>query len=131
MERSNTHQGGILMTTIFTLGLMSLLLLFLLGSYRSVAEFSLRTRRFYEMKIMTQLFLADYPKLPEQDQQKGEIRYNVGSISYRRHDEELFITAFVGKYKQIHTEKLQINKTDIRTSDTENKSTLPEIEKQE
>lgn len=131
MERTNTHYGGILMTTIFTLGLMSLLLVFLLGNYRSVSEFSLRTRRFYEMKIMTQLFLADYPKLSEQDQQKGEVHYNVGTISYQRKDTDLFINAFSGKYKQTHTEKLQTNKTDTSTSDTENKSTRLEKEKQE
>ena len=50
------HNGGILLTAILMVGMMSMLLLFLLSNYRTAAEFSSRTRRYYEMQIMTELF---------------------------------------------------------------------------
>jgi O-glycosyl hydrolase len=118
------YQGGILITAIFTIGLLSALLMFLIGNYRNALEFSTRTRRYYEMRIMTELFLQDYSQVPAEKNMKGEVYYNTGKISYSVQENRLIVTAYAGKYQQTYQEVL-------KESDTENVGNNTESERKE
>lgn len=111
------YQGGILITAIFTIGLLSTFLFFLIGNYRNAVEFSTRTRRYYEMRIMTELFLKDYSEITH-GTTSGSAHYNTGDIQYIMQDNQLIVTAFAGKYKQVYREILK-NNTENISIDTE------------
>ncbi|MGX7196046.1 competence type IV pilus minor pilin ComGG [Enterococcus olivae] len=118
--RSRKYKGSILLTAIFLVSFMSMLSLLLLSNYRVVTEFSFRTRQYYEMKIMTHLFLADYPLLSSEEQKEGQIKYNKGAVVYRLENEQLVVTAMAGKYKYVHYETVsQEIETSLSTTETE------------
>lgn len=119
------HKGSILLTAILLTGLMSILSLLLLSNYRVVAEFSFRTRQYYEMRIMISLFLADYPNLPPEQQQNGEVYYNKGKVSYRLEKTQLVVTAHVGKYQTVYYEPL-MKETEETISSTEMEKEIEE-----
>ena len=94
--RSKKHEGGVLLTAVFTVVVLSILLLFLAENYRIQAQFTRRTRQYYEAQIIKELFLTDYQALAENKRSKsGEVTYNQGKLSYEKKDDHLVLTVYV------------------------------------
>ncbi|GMA48396.1 competence type IV pilus minor pilin ComGG [Tetragenococcus muriaticus] len=99
--QSKKHRGGVLLTAVFTVVMMSILLLFLTENYRIQAQFTQRTRQYYEVQIIKELFLTDYQALSEEKRpQKGEAIYNRGKLNYERDKDHLIITVNVEEQKK-------------------------------
>ncbi|MCF1618036.1 hypothetical protein LQF61_11195 [Tetragenococcus koreensis] len=106
--RSTRHKGGVLLTAVFTVAIISVLLLFLSENYRLQAQFTRNTREYYEIQIIKELFLTDYQALPENKRpQKGEAVYNQGKLSYEKEKDQLMLTISVGKRKRNFKEKIE------------------------
>ncbi|OJG89909.1 hypothetical protein RV16_GL002091 [Enterococcus saccharolyticus] len=69
------------------------------------------------MRIMTELFLKDYSEITH-GTTSGSAHYNTGDIQYIMQDNQLIVTAFAGKYKQVYRETLK-NNTENTSIDTE------------
>jgi len=94
--RSKKYEGGVLLTAVFTVVVLSILLLFLAENYRIQAQFTRRTRQYYEAQIIKELFLTDYQALAENKRSKsGEVTYNQGKLSYEKKDDHLVLTVYV------------------------------------
>ncbi len=115
--RSQKNKGGILLTAVFSVFIMSILLLFLMDDMRILTDFSYRTRCVYEMKIMKELFLTDYLALPEENRaERGEVTYTSGTLNYQLEKDELKITALVNGYQRTFSEKLTNDTTSSESS---------------
>lgn len=129
--QSQKHKGGILLTAVYTLALTGVILLYLIGDFQTATEFSLRTKNFYQMKIMTELFLSDYQQGLISETSSGKIFYNTGYLNYQFQETQLIITAYAGKDKRTHIEKIHQLETVDSESDTEIESSSEEISKEE
>ncbi|GAA3018338.1 competence type IV pilus minor pilin ComGG [Tetragenococcus solitarius] len=106
--RSKKHEGGVLLTAVFTVVILSVLLLFLSENYRIQAQFTRRTREYYEIQIIKELFLTDYEALAEHERsKKGEVIYNQGTLSYEQKNDQLVFTINVGEQKRSFKEKIE------------------------
>lgn len=105
--RSKRYKGGVLLTAVFTVVIMSILLLFLTENYRIQAQFTQRTREYYEIQIMKELFLTGYQVLPENKRpEKGEAIYNRGKLTYEKEKEQLMLTVSVGEQERDFKEEI-------------------------
>lgn len=91
--KSTKYKGGILLSTIFVVGLLSMLLLIVIENTRISTDFSMKTIHFYQARIMKELFLTDYQNFPHEE--KGKIEYNVGILEYEEVEGQLMITSHV------------------------------------
>lgn len=99
--QSKKHRGGVLLTAVFTVVMMSILLLFLTENYRIQAQFTQRTRQYYETQIIKELFLTDYQALPENKRpKKGEAIYNQGKLNFEKEKDYLLLTVNVGEQEK-------------------------------
>lgn len=106
--QSEKHEGGVLLTAVFTVVIMSVLLLFLSENYRLQAQFTRRTREYYEIRIIRELFLTDYQALPESKRpKKGEAIYNQGKLSYEQKNSQLSLIVNVGEQKRSFKEEIK------------------------
>jgi hypothetical protein len=112
-------QGSTLIIALTLISIMSLLSLFLLQTYRSVAEFSFRTKHYYQARIMTDLFLLEYPTLVSAEQ-KGIVKYNHGQVAYEQEATQLKIKTTVGKYSWTVYEKITKNESENNTETESN-----------
>lgn len=85
--KSNKHQGGILLSAVMMVGLVSLLFLTVIENTKLTTDFSVKTLHFYQAKIMSELFWQDYQKTEMLS--KGEAVYNTGKIFYEEKDGQL------------------------------------------
>lgn len=81
---------------LLVLFLFSFLALQLLTSYQETIDFNHQSQKLYQGKTAKELFLIDYPNLP---QETGEWSFNLGTINYHKNGQELEI---VVKLKDKH-----------------------------
>ena len=130
--QSRKHQGSVFILAILTISLLSLLFLSMAQNARITTLFTGRSKRYYEMAIMKELFLAEYVATPPaQRASSGEIFYSTGSISYVYQAPYLLMTASTSDYQkkfevvieevdgQEETEETVESKQIIRKNDTE------------
>lgn len=130
--QSLKHQGSVFILAILTISLLSLLFLSMAQNARITTLFTGRSKRYYEMAIMKELFLAEYVATPPaQRASSGEIFYSTGSISYVYQAPYLLMTASTSDYQkkfevvieevdgQEETEETVESKQIIRKNDTE------------
>ncbi|GEQ38760.1 MAG: hypothetical protein L0I89_03970 [Tetragenococcus halophilus] len=109
--RSKKYEGGVLLTAVFTVVVLSILLLFLAENYRIQAQFTRRTRQYYEAQIMKELFLTDYQALAENKRSKtGEVFYNQGKLSYEKKNDHLVLTVYVDDQERKFEEVIEESK---------------------
>lgn len=109
--RSKKHEGGVLLTAVFTVVVLSILLLFLAENYRIQAQFTRRTRQYYEAQIIKELFLTDYQALAENKRSKtGEVFYNQGKLSYEKKNDHLVLTVYVDDQERKFEEVIEESK---------------------
>lgn len=130
--QSLKHQGSVFILAILTISLLSLLFLSMAQNARITTLFTGRSKRYYEMAIMKELFLAEYVATPPaQRESSGEIFYSTGSVSYVYQAPYLRMTASTSDYQkkfevvieevdgQQETEETVESKQIIRKNDTE------------
>ena len=130
--QSLKHQGSVFILAILTISLLSLLFLSMAQNARITTLFTGRSKRYYEMAIMKELFLAEYVATPPaQRASSGEIFYSTGSVSYVYQAPYLLMTAATSDYQkkfevvieevdgQQETEETVESKQIIRKNDTE------------
>ena len=130
--QSRKHQGSVFILAILTISLLSLLFLSMAQNARITTLFTGRSKRYYEMAIMKELFLAEYVATPPaQRASSGEIFYSTGSVSYVYQAPYLRMTASTPDYQkkfevvieevdgQQETEETVESKQIIRKNDTE------------
>ena len=130
--QSRKHQGSVFILAILTISLLSLLFLSMAQNARITTLFTGRSKRYYEMAIMKELFLAEYVAIPPaQRASSGEIFYSTGSVSYVYQAPYLLMTASTSDYQkkfevvieevdgQQETEETVESKQIIRKNDTE------------
>lgn len=130
--QSRKHQGSVFILAILTISLLSLLFLSMAQNARITTLFTGRSKRYYEMAIMKELFLAEYVATPPaQRASSGEIFYSTGSVSYVYQAPYLRMTASTSDYQkkfevvieevdgQDETEETVESKQIIRKNDTE------------
>lgn len=130
--QSRKHQGSVFILAILTISLLSLLFLSMAQNARITTLFTGRSKRYYEMAIMKELFLAEYVATPPaQRASSGEIFYSTGSVSYVYQAPYLRMTASTSDYQkkfevvieevdgQQETEETVESKQIIRKNDTE------------
>ena len=130
--QSRRHQGSVFILAILTISLLSLLFLSMAQNARITTLFTGRSKRYYEMAIMKELFLAEYVATPPaQRASSGEIFYSTGSVSYVYQAPYLLMTASTSDYQkkfevvieevdgQQETEETVESKQIIRKNDTE------------
>ena len=130
--QSRKHQGSVFILAILTISLLSLLFLSMAQNARITTLFTGRSKRYYEMAIMKELFLAEYvAPPPAQRASSGEIFYSTGSVSYVYQAPYLLMTASTSDYQkkfevvieevdgQQETEETVESKQIIRKNDTE------------
>lgn len=130
--QSLKHQGSVFILAILTISLLSLLFLSMAQNARITTLFTGRSKRYYEMAIMKELFLAEYVAIPPaQRASSGEIFYSTGSVSYVYQAPYLLMTASTSDYQkkfevvieevdgQQETEETVESKQIIRKNDTE------------
>ena len=130
--QSRRHQGSVFILAILTISLLSLLFLSMAQNARITTLFTGRSKRYYEMAIMKELFLAEYVATPPaQRASSGEIFYSTGSVSYVYQAPYLLMTASTSDYQkkfevvieevegQEETEETVESKQIIRKNDTE------------
>ena len=130
--QSLKHQGSVFILAILTISLLSLLFLSMAQNARITTLITGRSKRYYEMAIMKELFLAEYVATPPaQRASSGEIFYSTGSVSYVYQAPYLLMTASTSDYQkkfevvieevdgQQETEETVESKQIIRKNDTE------------
>lgn len=130
--QSRKYQGSVFILAILTISLLSLLFLSMAQNARITTLFTGRSKRYYEMAIMKELFLAEYVATPPaQRASSGEIFYSTGSVSYVYQAPYLLMTASTSDYQkkfevvieevdgQEETEETVESKQIIRKNDTE------------
>lgn len=130
--QSRKHQGSVFILAILTISLLSLLFLSMAQNARITTLFTGRSKRYYEMAIMKELFLAEYVAIPPaQRASSGEIFYSTGSVSYVYQAPYLRMTASTSDYQkkfevvieevegQEETEETVESKQITRKNDTE------------
>ena len=99
--QSLKHQGSVFILAILTISLLSLLFLSMAQNARITTLFTGRSKRYYEMAIMKELFLAEYVATPPaQRASSGEIFYSTGSVSYVYQAPYLLMTAATSDYQK-------------------------------
>lgn len=99
--QSRKHQGSVFILAILTISLLSLLFLSMAQNARITTLFIGRSKRYYEMAIMKELFLAEYVATPPaQRASSGEIFYSTGSVSYVYQAPYLRMTASTSDYQK-------------------------------
>lgn len=99
--QSRKHQGSIFILAILTISLLSLLFLSMAQNARITTLFTGRSKRYYEMAIMKELFLAEYVAIPPaQRASSGEVFYSTGSVSYVYQAPYLLMTAATSDYQK-------------------------------
>lgn len=79
----NKYRGSLLLIAIVTMGILSLLYLGMAESYRTSTLFFQRTKEYYQIQIMKELFLNEFLNLPENQRlESGEVQYNVGKVAF-------------------------------------------------
>lgn len=130
--QSRKYQGSVFILAILTISLLSLLFLSMAQNARITTLFTGRSKRYYEMAIMKELFLAEYVAIPPaQRASSGEIFYSTGSVSYVYQAPYLRMTASTSDYQkkfevvieevdgQEETKETVESKQIIRKNDTE------------
>ncbi|WP_312542761.1 competence type IV pilus minor pilin ComGG [Enterococcus sp.] len=92
--RSIRYKGGILLTALLLIQLLSLMLITVLESSRTTTDFYHKTIQRYEASIMSELFWAEYQSVlyPK----SGTRRFNTGELTYESRGEQVVITCRVG-----------------------------------
>ena len=99
--QSRKYQGSVFILAILTISLLSLLFLSMAQNARITTLFTGRSKRYYEMAIMKELFLAEYVAIPPaQRASSGEIFYSTGSVSYVYQAPYLLMTASTSDYQK-------------------------------
>ena len=99
--QSRKHQGSVFILAILTISLLSLLFLSMAQNARITTLFTGRSKRYYEMAIMKELFLAEYVAIPPaQRASSGEMFYSTGSVSYVYQAPYLLMTASTSDYQK-------------------------------
>ena len=99
--QSRKHQGSVFILAILTISLLSLLFLSMAQNARITTLFTGRSKRYYEMAIMKELFLAEYVAIPPaQRASSGEVFYSTGSVSYVYQSPYLRMTASTSDYQK-------------------------------
>ncbi|MCC9273285.1 MAG: hypothetical protein K8V42_03225 [Enterococcus aquimarinus] len=99
--QSRKHQGSVFILAILTISLLSLLFLSMAQNARITTLFTGRSKRYYEMAIMKELFLAEYVAIPPaQRASSGEVFYSTGSVSYVYQAPYLRMTASTSDYQK-------------------------------
>ncbi|MHC5268889.1 competence type IV pilus minor pilin ComGG [Enterococcus sp. LJL98] len=130
MENGRFHnfRGSIFLLAIVTISLLSVLFLSLTENVRVTGYFVSRSRHYYHMGIMKEMFLSSYLKLPENERAKeGEVLFNTGKIRYTYREPTLAIIAETSRYKRVYEEKILLEKSeDTEDSTLESKQLLEE-----
>lgn len=99
--QSRKYQGSVFILAILTISLLSLLFLSMAQNARITTLFTGRSKRYYEMAIMKELFLAEYVAIPPaQRASSGEMFYSTGSVSYVYQAPYLRMTASTSDYQK-------------------------------
>ncbi len=111
------HKGGILLTALLFVQLLSLMLLLVLENSRTTALFYTKTIETYEARIMSELFHAEFLQNELADQ--GSRLYNVGKMTYARQGQLLQIECHVKSRRFTFTFLLPEEEPEIDTDDQE------------
>ena len=109
------HKGGILLTALLFVQLLSLMLLLVLENSRTTALFYTKTIETYEARIMSELFHAEFLQNEMADQ--GSRLYNVGKLTYERQGQSLQIECYVKSRRFTFTFLLPEEQPEIDTDD--------------
>lgn len=111
------HKGGILLTALLFVQLLSLMLLLVLENSRTTALFYTKTIETYEALIMSELFHAEF--LQNELEDRGTRFYNVGKLTYERQGQSLQIECYVKSRRFTFTFLLPEEQPEIDTDDQE------------
>lgn len=105
--QSHKYRGSIFLLAVLSIGILSVLFLSMAENTRITTYFTGRTRHYYQMGIMKEMFLAEYLTLPEnQRPATGEVVYNTGKITYTYQTPNLVIRAVTSRYQKQYQEKV-------------------------
>lgn len=105
--QSRNYRGSIFLLAILTISILSLLFLSLAENTRITTYFTGRSKHYYQMAIMKELFLAEYLNLPEEQRlEAGVVIYNTGKITYTYQAPNLKIKAATSRYQRQYQEQL-------------------------
>ena len=107
------HKGGILLTALLFVQLLSLMLLLVLENSRTTALFYTKTIETYEALIMSELFHAEF--LQNELEDRGTRFYNVGKLTYARQGQSLQIECYVKSRRFTFTFLLPEEQPEINT----------------
>ena len=93
------HKGGIFLSAMMLIHLLSLMLLTVLENTRTTTDFYIKTLHMYEARIMKELFLADYQRLTYAEQ--GSVNYNVGRVIYEFNVSSISAPSVLPKFCQV------------------------------
>ncbi|THE12907.1 hypothetical protein E1H99_06835 [Enterococcus hirae] len=112
-QREKRLAGNILFSTL-TLFLMCLFLMqALLENYRLTIDTNLRIEKFYQAKIIKEMFLSEVDSLVKEG--KGAYDYTVGSVMYEKENQIIKLIITVKPFQFEFTEKTN----NVTESDTE------------
>ena len=109
------HKGGILLTALLFVQLLSLMLLLVLENSHTTALFYTKTIETYEARIMSELFHAEF--LQNELEDRGTRFYNVGKLTYERQGQSLQIECYVKSRRFTFTFLLPEEQPEIDTDD--------------
>lgn len=111
--RFRRYRGSIFLLAILTISILSLLFLSLAENMKITSFFTIRSKDYYQMAIMKELFLTEYLNYPEEKRPiKGKVIYNTGHILYTYEEPKLKMTAMTSRYQQEYEEQLPITPTE-------------------
>ncbi|OTN77757.1 hypothetical protein A5886_002858 [Enterococcus sp. 8G7_MSG3316] len=116
--RSIQYKGGVLLTALLLIQLLSLMLITVLESSRATTDFYHKTIQRYEAAIMSELFWSGYEA--DRDPEQGSRQFNTGRLTYEKKGEQVVIHCQIGarSFTFYYTLPLEIHKIDT-DSETE------------
>lgn len=83
--RFRKYRGGILLSAVLLVMVVSSLSLAVLYNHQNAVLFSLRTQKFYVAKTMYLMTWKNYCDLSEKERPKtGTVSFNTGTVTYRK-----------------------------------------------
>lgn len=99
------YRGGILLSALLFLFLLSFLFLIVLEDFQLTQRFSKKTKDFYTAQIMVDMFLFEAEQKKEL-KLKGEINFSTGKLHYIFNKNTIEIVVVIGKDTYQFQEKL-------------------------
>ena len=96
-QKHKQLRGNVLFSTLALFLLCVFLMHGFLESYRLKIDSYVRIKKYYQAKIIKQMFLMEADQLKEQS--KGEYDYNVGTVQYKVTQEQVELVVTVSPFQ--------------------------------